>query len=420
MASSTTLKQLVSDLLEETGLGCVLPSVTGTTSQLTLSNAYAAGPFLAQKFTRGSPIMVTAGGTVGDNTYVDTYTASSGVITVTPSITTGATDAVLAYFGTGIDHMDRVREAINRALTRKCKRLVRVAATMNGTTSGGDLRSTTWTESNCTSGYNDTLNGDSDIDRTIDIVATSTNAYIYSSNVLVNAGDVWNFQVIMASYAAGSTARITFYDNENATTITPTFTSGSATTTNKSYVVVAGTVTIPTGCSFMQVRLGVDESGGRAGFGPVMLAPQGTKYYPAGPWLRSASDIGNLWTVRYPYSTSSPPVAADSEWVPWEGRYSIQNFAGAPVFNFIDTPPFPLFYEAWVPGDELTAVTSETQFPSEYVLMWAKYELRKMLYEREQDPEKKRMAKTLALEAKKSADCYEFNTTDLTVVAGRR
>lgn len=419
----TTFKTLIETLLEEAGLGCVLPSCTGTTTALTLANSYAAGPFLAQKFQRASPILTTAGTAINENTYVDSYVASTGVITTTPAVTGAYTSAVLAYAGSGIDHMDRVKEAINRALTKRCTHLVRVPFTqgLTGSDMRGELDSTVWQyTSNATASYSETIDGENGVDRTLDVTTTGASGYVSTGNIPVHAAEVWDFQTAMITYSGSYTARITFYDATNAATITPTFTIGSATTTSKTFVNVMGYLTIPSGCSQMQIRLTGDESGATVGFAPVVTAVRGAKLYPAGSWLRSTADIGNLWTVSYEGGTTTAIGPESARWYRWDGPYNVQTFRSTAVFDFFgQAPPFPLYYEAFVPGESLTAMTDQMAFDPSYVLLWAKYELRKMLYERETDKEKKRQAKVLAMEAKKSADRYEFNTTDLLVVSGR-
>lgn len=423
MAATTTFKSLIEQLAEETGLGYVLPSVTGTTTQLTLANAYGAGPFLAQRFPRGSAILTTGGTAINEVTFVDTYTPSTGVITTSPSVSGTYTDAVMFPFGSGIDHPDRVKEAINRALSRRCKRLVRVPFTqaLTGADMRGESATADWTESNCTVAYVDTTEGENGLDRTMDVTTSAVSGYAYTGNIPVHAGEIWDFQTAMITYTGSYTARITFYDVTNATTITPTFTIGSATTTSKTFVTVKGYLTIPTGCSQMQIRLTGDENGAIVGFAPVVAAVRNAKFYSAGIWVRNKSDLGNLWTVSYEGDTTTAIGPESATWREYIVAHNVQAFGSSPTFDFYGhAPPFPLYYEAWVPGAALSSMTDTTVLPVEQVLAWSKYELRKMLYERETDKEKKRQAKVLAMEAKKSADRYEFNTTDIVVVSGRR
>ena len=91
MASTSTLKQIIEEVSRRTGLALPL-TVTATTTAITGSgNNELKGPFTTSRFPTGAPIKVLAGGTVGENTYVYSYTPSTGIITCSPAITTGAT-----------------------------------------------------------------------------------------------------------------------------------------------------------------------------------------------------------------------------------------------------------------------------------------------------------------------------------------
>ena len=426
MAATTTLKTLLEDLVEETGLGTVLPSCTGTTTQLTLANAYAAGPFLAQRFARGSAILTTAGTAINEATFVDTYTPPTGVITHTPLVSGTYTSAILCHFGTGVDHPDRLKEAINRALTRRCRRKVRMPFTRGG--DGADLSDTIsdWTLSNCTAEYRLTEFDDGGLDRFISITNTGSNGYATTGDVWAREGEIWDFIVTRANFADGQTARITVRDTTNSTTITPTYTVGSATSSSRAYTVAQGYFTVPDDCSIISFRLGCDQNGAEYGYGPIIAWPRGIKQFSVSPNVRSVADIGNFYRLSYEQNTTDPIPAEMGNWSDYLASHGTQEGGYSPVVYFDTAPQFPLYYEAFVSHQPLTSLTPATDVAaatavnSERVLAWAKYELRKMIYERETDPEKKRQAKVLALEAKKSADRYEFNTTDIVTVAGRR
>ncbi len=415
MAATTTLKTLIESLLEETGLGCVLPTVTGTTTQLTLANAYAAGPFLAQRFTRGSAILTTAGTAINENTFVDTYTASTGVITTTPSVSGTYTDAVLAYFP-HIDHMDRVKEAINRALTRRTARKQKVPLTF---VEDGEMLGTVssyWRVSLTVTVTYASVTGSSVAASQV-LQLTHTSATEAESNPIeVRASDVWEFDTaIRAVTTSGMTAAMVIWDETNGAAITPTYELGTGSTTSNAFVVQRGTFTIPSTCDEIVFRL-TNSASGTVQMAPVIAAPINARSFPLTNRVLP-ENVGNFYRAAYAGEPTGPETRAYSELVGYDPQLS--NNGDHLVVSFA-TAPGRAYYDEFVYGTALSAMTDTTTFPDKYVLTWAKYELRKMLYEKEQDPEKRRMAKVLAMEAKKSADRYEFNSTDIVVVAGRR
>ena len=108
--------------MEQTHLGLVLGGTgySATTSTITQTDSTVTGFYNQQRIPRGCPILITAGAGANENTASNLYSPLAGTITVSPSITTASTGAVLAYYDSGIDHFDRVKEAINRynAFTR--------------------------------------------------------------------------------------------------------------------------------------------------------------------------------------------------------------------------------------------------------------------------------------------------------------
>lgn len=84
MAATTTFKAVVDQLVEELGLGIVLPAFTGTTSTLTLATTGTTelrGPVTGKSIPINSSIMITAGGTPGEDTKVSNWVPETGVIT---------------------------------------------------------------------------------------------------------------------------------------------------------------------------------------------------------------------------------------------------------------------------------------------------------------------------------------------------
>ena len=422
MAASVTLKTLMEDLVEETGLGTVLPSCTGTTTQLTLANAYAAGPFLAQRFARGSAILTTAGTAINEATFVDTYTPPTGVITHTPSVSGTYTSAILCHFGTGVDHPDRLKEAINRALAR-CVRKTLVPFTQAG--DGADLLGTDadWNTTNATVGYleGDVLDGrDYGWYLGVNVSATATGGYAVNTSSFdsVQPGDVVDFYTSVEPNDPTAEGRFIIWDDSNGAEVTPTYTEGArATTGQQPPSNVRGFFTAPSGCHFIEYRYVCQTNATSVTFGPLVTAIRGTTQYPISKMITDGV-IGNFYTKRFADSGAVSGYSERYEQVLIGHRIDDRRFLKVVAFDY--PPPFPLYYEAFIPDAALSSMTASTNVDSRRVLTWAKYELRKMLYEREPDPEKKRQAKVLALEAKKSADRYEFNTTDIVTVAGRR
>ena len=395
MAATATFKLLLEELVEKTGVGYVLPAVTGTTAQFTLANAYGSGPWAGQRFPRGSPILTTAGTAINENTYVDIHTPSTGVTTITPAPSNTWTDGILIT-DKGIDHPDRLKEAINRALTERCWRWQKIPLTY---VPDGEMQAVTiadyWTASAGTPTYQSLatpeMNG-----RVVQISHSST-AYVQSNTIPVRAAKTWRFETAIRATTDGDTATLSIQDILAGTEITATYDVGDGATTSRAFQTQRGYFTVPGTADTdarIAFRLAVSGSGTMtAQMAPIIAYPQHATSYPFNNRVLDEDRIGNFFYGRGYGAAGGPEERIYTEPITTGGReHSFSSEGDHLVVTFNFTPQGPIFYDEAVFGSALTAMTDTTTFAKEYVTRAAKFELYKYLAERDPvvlDPNKR-------------------------------
>ena len=384
MAATSTLKVIADALVEEMGIGTVLPAFTGTTTTLTLTTTGSSelrGPFTGAKIAIGAPVLITAGGTPGEDTFVSNWVAPTGVITVSPAITTGATDGII--FDKEIGHADRVFEAINRAHQNRVRRWQKVPLTY---VPDGEMLAATiadyWTASAGTASYQSLatpeLNG-----RVIQISHSST-ATLTGNTIPARAGEVWRFETAIRATTDGDTAALVWRDVLAGSDITPTYDVGDGSTTSRSFVTQRGYFTVPGSDDTdarIAVRLTVSGSGTMtAQMAPVIAYPQDARSFPFNNRVHSTDRIGNFYYTRGWGAPSGPEERAYTEPITTGGyTASFSNEGDHLVVSFNFQPVEPVYYDELVYGGSLSAVTDTTTFPLNHVIKHAEYELTKFI-----------------------------------------
>lgn len=361
--SSTTLKTILEDFVEEYDLGRVgTTTATDITTTLTDLTRFG-GPFAGNEWNRGTPIRITArlavaGGavTVGSNTYVSDFTPATGLFTVLPALDDAPEIGTnfIVFYPDVVEHSDRMLEALNRFLTRVAERRMRVPFTY---VPNGDylatLVATGWTvNGNAVIAYSELAHPNGWYQRELKLTGGSTGLYVKSTTLPANAGETWNIGTTIRVGAAGDIASIVVQDETAGAAITPTYSKGTGTTSSLAPVEQIATFIIPTGCTQISIRPTVTANGDIGYFGPWPLAPANATLYTGQTALEYLKRVEGLWT--FSAGTYGP---VERRWSPVQyGRHDDQLGWGQ-GFSFESVPPFPLFadmllgYPAMVAGD---------------------------------------------------------------------
>ena len=417
MAATTTYGTLIKELGETTGLATVLPSVTGTTTGITLANAYALGPVHAQRFPRGSAILTTAGTAINESTFVDKYTPGTGVFTIEPDLSGTFTECVIFSFEKGIDHPDRFKEAINRAITKtKRWRFIPLTYVPDGDMLGATIADN-WTASAGTGSYVALSHPEVAGTRVVQISHSST-ATLTGTTIACRAAETWYFETAIRATTDGDTAALVIRDVTNSATITPTYEEGDGSTTSRAFVTQRGTFTVPGSAdedARIAFRLDVSGSGTMtAQMAPIIAYPQNAMSFPLQNRVEREDYIANFFYPTGGGSGSGPDERSYRGPITMgELTHTIDDGADHMVVTFNFTPSGPVYYEEYVAEAELSALTDTTTLPKERVLKWARAELYEYLRRKDNRWEKD-AARSIRL-----ANSYDSMAVPLKTIRGR-
>lgn len=410
MPATSTLGDIYEQLVEETGLGFVIPSYTGTTTTLTLTNSYLLSNATAGRLPINTPIIITSSTGLGEMTYVQNYVPGTGVITVNPAITTGSSRAVALFPDSGIDHPDRVTEAINRAVQNRVARWQLSPLTF---VPDGDLRGTTvtdyWTATNGTPTYVTAqvfpAGGAADAfgmvntTRVLQFVTSNGTNNLQSNTITAppvtsSNGQQWYFcTAIRAASGTTGTASIQVRDITNSATITQTVIRGSQasthTTSSRAFMICEGTFILPVTCDRFAFRLVGSATALTIQMGPLLAYPISARAFPLPNRIESDDFIGNFHYGVLRDSPSGYPQLTFSDPITTSGKtHTLQNHGDhrTVAFNYEPLNEYlgPLYFDELVSDASLSALTSTTTFPLDQVVRWARFELYKKLYLDEQ------------------------------------
>ena len=268
-------------IAEETGLGFLATATAaGSTTTFIAADVMLAGPMSAQRFGRGSAVRFsTLGGAAStEGSFVDLYTPSTGTLTLSPAVSTAThDDDVAEIWSSLLLTVDRIDEAIDRALTRHCFHWVPIPLTFVKDGDCGDSGVTLWgTASNATATkvampWPGTIG-----QRYLRVANSGAGGYLPSANIMVQAGDVWPLDVLV--YVNVGVATLSVYDNSNAAAITLSGDGGSYSGTG--WKRLTNTFTIPSGCKSIAVRCGGVGATADTYWASVIAYPQDTRRFP--------------------------------------------------------------------------------------------------------------------------------------------
>lgn len=394
MTTTSTIGSVITQLVDQMGIGIALPSWTGTTTTLTLANSYLEGPFTAARIPIGSPIIVTAGGTVGDMTYVSNYVPSTGVITVSPAITTGSTDGVLIT-DTEIDRPIRIVQAVRRAIDNRIARWQMTPLTF---VADGDLRGATvtdyWTGTAATPTYvtptfpttsAGVSTGIVGIQRVLQSVTSNATNNVRSNliNVALNSsvtGYQWYFQTAIRVSSGSGNAQILAWDETNNAQITVNVIAGSDSfthvTTSAGFINMEGTFNIPATCKQISFRLVSSATSTTIQMAPLVAFPVTADRFPIPNRIISQDYIGNFKYAWPTLGTGGMYDVAFTEPITSDGlEHHIDNYGDHMTVTFNFRPHRAVWFEELAGDDSAAALTTTTTFPLNQLYLWSKFEL---------------------------------------------
>ena len=379
MAATTTLASLLSDLAEELDIGLVIADASATTTAITETTTGTSelrGPFTGAKIPIGSPVTVITAGTVGEDSFVSNFSPSTGVVTLSPAITTAATGFIIWI--PEIKHGKNIEKAISRA-HQKCRAWRKALLTF---VPDGEMLAATiadyWTASAGTASYQSLATPEVE-GRVIQISHSST-ATLTGNTIPARAGKTWRFETAIRPTTDGDTAAFTWRDVLAGSDITAHYDVGDGSTTSRAFQTQRGYFTVPGDTDTdgrIAPRLTVSGSGTMtAQMAPIIAYPQHATAYPFNNRVLSKDRIGNFFYGRGYGAGGGPEERIYTDPLTTAGREaSFSNNGDHLVVTFNFTPLGPIYYDELVYGGALTAMTDTTVFPAEMVKLWARAEI---------------------------------------------
>ena len=378
MAATTTLATLLSELAEELDIGLVIAAGTGATTTITEADTGVSelrGPFTGAKIPVGSPVTVITGGTVGEDTYVSNFVSSTGVVTLSPAITTGATGFII--WKPVVKHGKNVEKAISRA-HQKCRRWMKVPLTF---VPDGEMLATTiadyWTASAGTASYQSLATPEM-YGRVIQISHSSA-ATLTSNTIPARAGETWEFETAIRATTDGDTATFTVQDILGSAEITVTYHVGDGATTSRAFVMQRGTFTVPGTVDTdarIAFRIAVSGSGTEAAqMAPIIAYPRNATSYPFNNRVLDTNRVGNFFAVRGYTTGAGPEERLYTGPITVGGRTATFSNEGDHLVVSFNAPAERIYYDELIYGGTLTAMADTTVFPPEMGKRWARAEI---------------------------------------------
>jgi hypothetical protein len=412
MAATSTFKQVLDRLVEDNGIGrSVAVDAASTTTTITVNDDGVPdlrGPFSSTTIPVGSPVLITAetsgSALIGFSSFVQGWNTSTGVLTFTPALPAG-TDATGAIIVTekGIDHADRLKEAVNRALTMRVWRRQLTPLTF---VPDGDLQGTTvtdyWTAAaNGTAAYVSAqvypagtaadAFGQTGLNRLVQLTTSGGSSTLTGNGIRVpvsNQQHAWYFHTAIRLVSGSGTLTFSIRDNTNSADISLQVTRGNdsqtlTTTTLGDFMVCEGTFQLPATCAEIAPQLTLSATGLVAQMGPVIMFPQQAVNFPLPNRIESDDDIGNFYYAR-PYSSPSS-YATLGHSGPFDGgiEHMIRDYGDHRTVSFNFRPCRPIWFEEVMYHSPLSAMTDTTTAPIDWVVMAAWYELADWMHTRE-------------------------------------
>src|SRR3990167_8040463 len=333
---------------------------------------------------------------------IDIHTPSTGVITVLPAW--GATDAAqvnpfsaLVITDKGINHADRLKEAVNRALIDQCYRWEMRPLTFvpDGNLQGATVTDYWTAAANGTAAYASAqifpaatadAFGQVGVNRLVQLTTDGVGSSTLTGNgiraQLSTSQRTWYFLTAIRLVSGTGTAEFKVRDNTNSADITLQVMRGNDTNTLTvtalgDFLICEGTLQVPATCADIAPRLSLSATGMVAQMAPVIMFPEGAVNFPLPNRIESVEQVGNFFTslaLRSPGSFYDMAI--------WEDPvvHRIHDYGDHRTVTFDSMIIRPLWFEEYVNGSALSAMTDTTTFPLDRIVKWAKaeYELLRM------------------------------------------
>ncbi len=343
-----TLATVLADFIKEYGSGIAGKCTSNGTTTTLIDTSNFKAPVPGGLYPNGCPVRMTSGANAGANTYKSGLDPTTGTITLADTLGAGASASGDTFvISTLVNHIDRLKEACNRALTRRTWRWMKVPLSF---VPGGDILGATpaadgYTVVNATSAYQSLAHPEAFYEVAHIVSPSSPNGYAQTAVFDATAGDTWQFFTFYRAIGTGA-ASLDFRDITNNASITPTMQYGTATTPSAAFLVATGTILIPAGCEQIAVREVGATSGQTYAFGPMVMAPQGTDSYTTEPHLRVWDDISTYYSLKIDGTTPATVSVWDLEYQPAsDDGITYDNLGWGIGINWQQAPDFPVFYD---------------------------------------------------------------------------
>lgn len=376
----TTRLTLRQKLAEETGLGILGTASGNGTTTTVIDGTNLAGPHSATRWPRGTAIRFSTLNSVAatTNTYVDSYAPATGTITLSPAITATKTADVFEIWS-AVETVDRVDEAIDRALTRHCFRWVPVPLTKVTDGDMGDSAVTNlWTQgATCTptkvaSSFPNGLSF-----RSLCTTNTGAAGYVYSNTMQCVPDDTWRVSILVRTTTSADVADFAAYDVTNSTEITLDGGGDGNTYAGREWKVLDNTFTVPSTCYEWRLHLGGQGAADVCYWTHIIANPVHERQFMLPARILADSRVGDVMYrlgdevdhFRFaPYAQAGNHVSIQKE------SYGVMVRLDRPMGT-----GNPVYVEELAAYEALSADTSTTECPEELALVAIEYETYKHL-----------------------------------------
>jgi hypothetical protein len=186
----------------------------------------------------------------------------------------------------------------------------------------------------------------------------------------------WYFITAIRLVSGAGTATFSIVDNTNTADISLQVSRGNdsntlTTTTFGDFMVCEGTFQLPATCAEIAPRLTLSATGQVAQMAPIIMFPQGAMSFPLPNRIESDEAIGNFfwgWSRRSPGGLNdlmySDPMGGGIE-------HHLVDYGDHRTVNFNVGAFRPIWFQEYVNGEALSALTSTTTFPLDRVVKYA-------------------------------------------------
>lgn len=418
MAQTSTLKQIRDRLLQETGLGKVGSITSGTSSTVFVSDtATFHTATTGAEWPPGSVVRITSGSAAGSVCKVSKFDPTTGTFTLVNTMSATPTNGDAFVISRKVENIDRIDEAINRALLNRCSRWMLVPATFvpdGDMLNTGSSALTNWgTTSSATASKVVLSYPEVFAAQALHCVTSGANGYVQGDAINVvessTSGEGWIFLTFLRAAAASSTAQFDVWDVTNNAAVTiswlyPTPTTAKNTTTSREFITIGGTFVIPANCTQIAPRLTGVENPATVELGPIIMMPQRTTIMPLQPRVLHQR-IGNFYFIISQSAFANPNELFATNNINRAGRevrlvntgnnlaigfggqsaYASPPAVLGPIITSYDYTGLivgrTVVYDEEVFGQSVSADTDTTNFALPYVAAWAEYEMYERLYQ---------------------------------------